>query len=90
MRKELSHQEEIAFYYWRLGGEVEAARRLVVDLWANYVAGVKETCKTEGIEFVDLNLMDLDGWCFIDDVHMTDNGYMQVARKIAEVMDSPD
>jgi len=53
------------------------------NLWPPMVAGLKKVCDFEKIAFLDLNQVDLNGWCFVDRVHMNDNGYLQVAQRIA-------
>jgi hypothetical protein len=52
-------------------------------LWPEYVAELESFCRTQNISFIDLNQIDFDGWCFVDRIHMTDNGYTQIANAIA-------
>jgi hypothetical protein len=52
-------------------------------LWPQMVAGLEKVCNFEKITFLDLNKVELTGWCFVDRVHMTDNGYFQVAQRMA-------
>ena len=54
------------------------------ELWPSYVAELGALCKKEGIEFVNLNTHDFRGWTYVDRVHMTDEGYRQASRRIAE------
>lgn len=51
-----------------------------------FVERVKEYCLREKIRCVDLNEEALEGWCFVDSVHLTDHGNREVAKYIAEAL----
>lgn len=54
------------------------------QLWPAYAAGIQKICRDLQIDFADLNEMPFEGWCYVDPVHMTDNGYQQVAHFLAQ------
>jgi hypothetical protein len=60
--------------------------RHMVALWPDYVNGIKRACDEDSIPFIDLNQVELEGWCFVDAVHMTRNGEMQIARHLARAI----
>lgn len=86
VRKTLTEEEQRLFEitdglqerHWQV------VKRWLVEQWPVYVAALQAMCEQEGIRFLDLNAVPLDGWCFVDRVHMTDLGYAQVADRLAE------
>lgn len=58
-------------------------KQVLVKVWTRYVALLGEMCSRLGISFVDLNSVDLQGWSFVDRVHMTDFGNHQIATFVA-------
>ena len=65
------------------GGQWEIMKSQLVDMWPRYVADLRKICQTEGIEFYGPEDLHFSGWTFVDRVHLTDNGYGQVARFIS-------
>jgi hypothetical protein len=67
-----------------------AVRHLVYrkfpDIWPKYTADLREICRDVGVVFTDLNDVKLDGWCYVDPVHMTDNGYRLVAQHLGRLL----
>jgi hypothetical protein len=63
-----------------------SVRDEVVAGWGEYAARLAEGCQRIGVRFVQLGADRFAGWAFIDRVHMTDQGYRQVARLIWEAM----
>jgi hypothetical protein len=83
--KDLSSEEKHLF---EIGDDLQGAqwehlKLLLEKLWPEYVRGLEKACLERGIRFIDLNAMDLSGWSYVDRVHMTDAGYMQVGKRIA-------
>ena len=68
------------------GRHWQIMKSTLVDLWSSYVDELQRVCADEGIVFVDLNSVEYKGWSYVDRVHMTDNGYRQIAERIAEKM----
>jgi hypothetical protein len=56
----------------------------LIELWPVYVDELEAVCKELEIGFMDLNKQDFQGWVFVDQVHMTDEGYKQAAQFIAQ------
>lgn len=56
------------------------------EVWPSYVAGLKKICARERVNVLDLNAVELSGWSYVDRVHMTDQGYRQVADLLAKVL----
>ncbi len=54
--------------------------------WPSYVTELRAMCSNDGIAFLDLNAVEFVGWSYVDRAHMTDDGYMQTARRIAEAI----
>ncbi len=59
-------------------------KNTLVDLWPPYVEDMRRACEEDGVAFLDLNAIEFHGWCFVDRVHMTDEGYFQAAQRVAE------
>jgi len=68
------------------GEEWSRSRRLLDVMWSQYVQGLERACAERGIAFVGIDAARLEGWSFIDRVHLTDDGYAQSARQIAETL----
>ena len=60
-----------------------------MEVWPGYVARLQEVCAREGIQCCDANTLQLAGWCFIDRVHLTDDGYGQVAQGLVKELLTP-
>jgi hypothetical protein len=89
IKRSTSTEEKALFAMWdeRDGTqerEWKILRTKMIEWWDDYVIGLCNACKEHNIQFVDLNTLKFDGWCFIDRIHTTDNGNEQVARRIAE------
>jgi hypothetical protein len=84
-RKKLSDEETALFGITDglQGAHWQVMKGRLAELWPRYVTGLRALCPREGVRFVDLNATPLDGWCFVDRVHMTDTGYAQVAAALA-------
>jgi hypothetical protein len=83
-RKELCYEEERLF---RLTDEIQGRhwtilKTYLATLWPSYVRELGNICSKEGILFLDLNEIPFAGWSFVDRVHMTDAGYLQVASRL--------
>ena len=65
------------------GSQWELMKSQLVDMWPRYVADLRKFCQAEGIEFYCLDDLQFNGWTFVDRVHLTDNGYGQIARFIS-------
>jgi hypothetical protein len=57
-------------------------------LWPQYVDALAQLCQCNDITFFDLSSAELTGHCFIDSVHMTDNGYRQIAEELVKLLPS--
>ncbi len=58
-------------------------KQVLVKIWTHYVALLGDMCSRLGINFADLNSVDLQNWSFVDRVHMTDYGNHQIATFVA-------
>lgn len=56
----------------------------MAELWPPYIEELTRACRNAGIHLIDANQCSLEGWCFIDPVHMTDRGYAAVSDYIVE------
>jgi hypothetical protein len=54
--------------------------------WGSYVDRLRAGAEAVGADFLDLNTTPLDGWCFVDRVHMNDRGNGLVAEAILELL----
>jgi hypothetical protein len=84
--KRLCPEEERLF---RLTDEVQGRhwqilKTYLAQLWPSYVRELGNTCSKERILFLDLNEVPFAGWSFVDRVHMTDEGYLQVANRFVK------
>lgn len=84
--KRLCLEEERLF---RLTDEMQGIhwqilKTYLAQLWPSYVRELGNICSKERILFLDLNEVPFTGWSFVDRVHMTDDGYLQVARRLAK------
>ena len=86
MAKVLSPEEEMLFAISdSLQGQGwQTFKKQISAVWPQYVLRLQSFCQYQGIQFFDLNSIQLNGWCFVDRTHMIDNGYSQVAEKIAK------
>lgn len=80
--KSLSPEERALFEASdRLGGSAwQNICETLTHLWPRYVHSMRQICIEEDVLFADLNTLELTGWSFVDRIHMTDNGYHQVAQ----------
>ena len=65
----------------------ESIEKLNKDLYLDYSVKVQKICADLDIEFCDMNKMlgdtlSPENWLFVDRVHLTDRGYMEVSERI--------
>jgi hypothetical protein len=60
--------------------------RQFLEIWPQYTVDLREICRDVGVVFTDLNDVKLDGWCYVDPAHMTDNGYQLVAQHLGRLL----
>jgi lysophospholipase L1-like esterase len=65
---------------------VVRVNRFAAAHWAGYVERLRAAAEAVGADFVDLNTTPLEGWCFVDRVHMNDRGHRLVAEPILELL----
>jgi len=58
----------------------------LVTLWPEYKSRLAQMCRDLGVEAVDLEDVDYDGWCFLDHVHLTDTGNLRVAQHLRQTI----
>jgi hypothetical protein len=61
-------------------------KQLLETHWGDYAAALQEGCAAAGIPFVDLSRGDYQGWCFVDRVHMTDDGHDAAAAMLERMV----
>lgn len=64
------------------GSEWAILKGRMTELWPGYVFELRQICSRTGVTCIDLNEQHYDGWIYVDRVHMTDTGYLQVAKTI--------
>lgn len=60
-----------------------ALKQHMVEYWPKYTELLQQMCQRLGVPFLDLNGLTYHGWCFVDQVHMTDEGQAQTAAHLA-------
>jgi hypothetical protein len=88
IERTLSPEEEEIFAALDLiqGKKWEVVKEHIAACWGGYVAALERGCAELGVPFVDTSKADLDGWCFVDRIHMTDRGYDAAAAMFEEVV----
>lgn len=84
--RQACHQEQELFRltdglqqgHWRI------VKSWLVRMWPQYVKELENRCLGVGMTFVNLNAVEFSGWSFVDRVHMTDHGYLQVAKRLSQ------
>lgn len=61
-------------------------KSFVASVWRQYVQRLGRACGERGVPFVSVDAGQLIGWSFVDRVHLTDNGYQQVAERFARIL----
>lgn len=56
------------------------------DLWGLYTEKIRKMCAELNVSFIDLNNIELSGWCYVDRAHMTDYGYSLVSDALASYL----
>jgi hypothetical protein len=70
----------------RQEGAWSAMRDFMTAHWEWSARRLSADCSTLGVQFLDLSARRFTGWSFLDHVHMTDDGYRQVAELVAEAL----
>jgi hypothetical protein len=85
-RKEISPEEQRLFEITDnlQGSHWHILKAALMELWPWYAGELKDMCVRQGVKAIDLNEVELKGWCYVDRVHMTDSGTLQIARKLAQ------
>jgi hypothetical protein len=69
-----------------VGPTVVRVNQFAAAHWAGYVERLRAAAEAVGADFLDLNTTPLEGWCFVDRVHMSDRGHRLVAEPILELL----
>jgi hypothetical protein len=84
INKSLTSQETELFKL--LDQEAESFSRILIELAehkSQYARDVEAICTRAGLKFLDLNIaseLQQPEWLFVDRVHLTDAGYLAVAK----------
>jgi hypothetical protein len=54
--------------------------------WEGYGRRIAAECSALSVRFLDLHAQRFTGWSFVDEYHMTDDGYRQAAELVCEAL----